>query len=279
MGAGDTVRNRFKQRLLAGDTLIGFWSCLCSPLAAEAVSHSAFDWMLFDTEHSPLEVSGVLPLLQASAAGRLEALVRPAWNDAVLIKRFLDVGAQTLLIPFVQNVAEARAAVAAAKYPPVGIRGIAGTTRASGYGRNKEYLRSANDETCVLVQVETRDAIGRLAEIAAVDGVDGVFIGPSDLAASMGHIGDPDHPEVQEAMEKAAETIAKAGKPAGALAVNLDQARRFLDVGYRFVAVGVDLSLLVKSTDELAEKAMVLARKGGRCAPPCEKAGSGQQFT
>ncbi|HAE47654.1 MAG: 4-hydroxy-2-oxo-heptane-1,7-dioate aldolase [Tistrella sp.] len=237
--------NDFKRRLAAGEVLNGFWLSLASPVASEALSLAGFDWLLFDGEHSPVDVAGVQPLLQAAATGTASAVVRPAWNDKVLIKRLLDIGAQTLLVPFVQSAEEAAAAVLASRYPPHGVRGVAGATRASRYGQTEDYFAVANREICVLVQVETGEALGRLEEIAAVDGVDGVFIGPSDLAASMGHLGRPGHPEVQAALKDAAARIAATGKAPGILATNAADARRYVDWGYRFVAAGVDIGVLM----------------------------------
>ncbi|WP_367716601.1 HpcH/HpaI aldolase/citrate lyase family protein [Nitratireductor sp. GISD-1A_MAKvit] len=247
-----SLENTFKKRLLAGDTLIGLWSSLCSPIAAEALADAGFDWLLFDSEHSPVEVAGLYPLLQAASRGSAEAIVRPAWNDKVLIKRVLDIGAQTVLVPFVQNADEARAAVAATRYPPEGIRGVAGSTRASRYGRAKDYFNIANREVCLLVQIETGEALEALGEIACVDGVDGVFIGPSDLAASLGHLGNPGQEDVQRALRGAVDQLREMGKPAGILATNPEDAKRYRDWGYQFVASGVDLGLLVKAADTLA---------------------------
>jgi 4-hydroxy-2-oxoheptanedioate aldolase len=250
----DLQKNRFKHALAAGKVQIGLWCSLCSNIAAEIVSHSGYDWLLLDTEHSPNEVPDILAQLQASQAGTAHAIVRPAWNDPVLIKRYLDIGAQTVLLPYVQNADEARRAVAATRYPPHGIRGVTGSGRASRYGRVKDYLKKANDEICVLVQVETREALAELDKIAAVEGVDGVFIGPSDLSASFGQIGNPAHPDVQAALEDAARRIRKAGKLAGILTGNEDEARRYIGWGYTFVAVGTDVVLLARAADGLAQR-------------------------
>jgi 4-hydroxy-2-oxoheptanedioate aldolase len=217
--------NRFKQRLLAGETQIGLWCTLSSPYAAEAVAGSGFDWLLLDTEHSPGGVETTLAQLQAVAAYPTSPIVRPAANDPVLIKKYLDIGAQTLLVPFVQTPQAAAAAVAA--------------------------MHKAHEELCLLVQVETREALDRLEAIAAVDGVDGVFIGPNDLAASLGHVGNMAHPEVVEAVEDAMRRLAALGKPSGVYAAPAF-ARRCLELGCRFAAVGGDASLLVKGTDGLA---------------------------
>ena len=182
--ADSLPHNHFKQALLDGRQQIGLWCSLPGPYVAEAMAGSGFDWMLFDTEHSPGDPVTVLAQLQAVAPYPVSPVVRPASNDAVLIKRFLDIGAQTLLIPYVQNVAEAKAAVAAMRYPPAGIRGVAASTRATRFGRVADYGKRAHEQLCLLVQVETRAALDQLAGIANVDGVDGVFIGPGDLAAS-----------------------------------------------------------------------------------------------
>ncbi len=246
------LENTFKKRLLAGEKLIGLWSSLCSPLAAEALADSGFDWMLVDTEHSPIDVAGVMPILQAASHGTANLAVRPAWNDKVLIKRLLDIGAQTLLVPFIETPKEAEAAVEAAHYPGAGIRGVAGSTRASRFGRAKDYFSVANQEICLLVQIETGQALAQLTEIAAVEGVDGVFIGPSDLAASMGHLGNPAHPDVQEALKSAVNTLNSMGKPAGILATTAIDAKRYREWGYNFVAAGVDMGLLIKAADSLA---------------------------
>jgi 4-hydroxy-2-oxoheptanedioate aldolase len=245
-------RNRFKAALAAGQTQIGLWSSLCSNIVAEIIGDSGFDWILFDTEHSPNELPDLLGQLQAASRGTATGIVRPAWNDPVLIKRILDIGAQALLIPFVQNAEEARRAVAACRYPPAGIRGITTSGRGSHYGRVADYLKKADAEICVLLQVETGEALARIEEIASVDGVDGVFIGPSDLSASLGHIGNSQHPEVQAAIQDAVRRLAAIGKPAGILTSVEAEARRYIDWGYRFVAVGTDLGLLARNADALA---------------------------
>jgi 4-hydroxy-2-oxoheptanedioate aldolase len=179
--------------------------------------------------------------------------VRPAWNDPVVIKRLLDIGAPAVLIPFIQNAQEAEQAVAACRYPPVGIRGITSVSRPSGDGRLPAYLRQADQEMCVLVQIETAAALADLEAIARVDGVDGVFIGPADLSASLGHIGNTQHPDVQAAIQDAVRRLQAVGKPAGILAPREDDARRYIEWGYGFVAVGSDLGLLVKGADDLAK--------------------------
>ncbi len=246
-------RNRFKHGIAAGELQIGLWSTLASNISAEIIADSGFDWILLDTEHTPNEVPGLLSQLQALESGAATPIVRPAWNDPVLFKRILDIGAQTLLVPYVQNAEEAAKAVSAVRYPPKGIRGVTGSGRGSRYGRVKDYLKKADDEICLLVQVETGEALKELDAIAAVDGVDGVFIGPSDLSASMGFIGQPGHPEVQAAIEDAIGRLKAAGKPAGVLTANAEEARRYIDWGFTFVAVGIDTLILAKGADALAK--------------------------
>ena len=249
----ELAHNAFKAALKAGKLQIGLWSILCSNIVAEIIADSGFDWLLLDTEHSPNELPGLLSQLQATARGSATPIVRPAWNDPVLIKRILDIGAQALLVPFVQNAEEARKAVAACQYPPAGIRGITTSGRGARYGRVGDYLKKADAEICLLVQVETGQALAGLEAITATDGVDGVFIGPSDLSASLGHIGNPLHPEVQAAIKDAARRVNAVGKAAGILTANEADARRYIEWGYRFVAVGSDLGLLAKNADALAK--------------------------
>jgi 4-hydroxy-2-oxoheptanedioate aldolase len=247
-------RNAFKHALAAGKLQIGLWSSLCSNIAAEIVADSGFDWILLDSEHSPNEIAGLLSQLQAIGRGRSTPIIRPAWNDAVLAKRYLDIGAQTLLFPYVQNAEEARRAVASTRYPPEGVRGVAVATRASRYGRSPNYLTKANSEMCVLVQVETRTALDQLEAIAKVEGVDGIFIGPADLSASLGHLGHPQAAEAQATMKEAVTRLKALGKPAGILSGNEDEIRRYIDWGYQFVAVGADIGLLARHADALARK-------------------------
>jgi 4-hydroxy-2-oxoheptanedioate aldolase len=244
--------NSFKEAILAGRQQVGLWCMLPGSFATEALAGAGFDWLLLDTEHSPADVLDVLPQLQAAAAYDVSAVVRPASNDAVLIKRLLDLGAQSLLIPYVQTVEEAEAAVAAVRYPPAGIRGVAGLTRASRFGRVAGYAKRAEAEICLLVQVETRQSLDRIEDIAAVDGVDGIFIGPGDLSASLGHPGELFHPEVVAAVEGAIARVKAAGKPAGVLTYDLDFARRCMAIGSLFTAVGADLSILMRGVERLA---------------------------
>jgi 4-hydroxy-2-oxoheptanedioate aldolase len=246
--------NPFKRALAAGEKQIGLWSSLCSPISAEVLAGAGFDWIVVDTEHAPNETFSVMTQLQAMGGGSATPVVRPAWNDAVMIKRFLDVGATAFLVPMVQSAGEARQAVAATRYPPAGIRGVASATRANAYGRGRDYFQRADKDICVLVQVETAPALDRLEEIAAVEGVDGVFIGPSDLSAALGHIGNANHPDVQKAILAVPARCAKAGKPAGILTAAEADAQRYVDAGFRFVAVGSDISILVRGSDALVQR-------------------------
>jgi len=246
--------NHFKQAINAGQHQLGLWCTLPGSYVAEAVAGSGFDWLLFDTEHSPSDPLTVLPQLQAVAPYEVSAVVRPASNDTVLIKRLLDLGAQTLLIPYVQSREEAEAAVAAMRYPPEGVRGVSGLTRATRFGRVPDYGKRAHSELCLLVQLETRTALERLEEIASVEGVDGVFIGPADLAASFGFVGEPGHPKVVAAVEDAIRRLRAIGKPAGILTPDNDFARRCIELGTVFTAVGVDVGILARGTEALAKK-------------------------
>jgi 4-hydroxy-2-oxoheptanedioate aldolase len=248
----EITRNPFKQALQQQRRQIGLWSSLCSNLVAEVIAHSGFDWIVLDTEHSPNELPDLVSQLQAMGLGTAAPVVRAAWNDTVLIKRILDVGAQSILLPHIQTAEEAQRAVAAVRYPPHGVRGVAGASRASRFGRVRDYLKLADQQICLIVQVETRKALDELEAIAAVEGVDGVFIGPSDLAASLGHLGEPQHPETQQALRQAGERLTRLGKAAGILATVEADARRYLEWGYSFVAVGMDTLLLARSADALA---------------------------
>jgi 4-hydroxy-2-oxoheptanedioate aldolase len=237
--------NTFKAALKSGKHQLGIWNSIGGPTVVEHLAACGFDWVLIDTEHAPADVADVLPALQAIAGyPDVTAVVRPASNDAVLIKRILDFGAQTLLIPYVQSVEEAEAAVAAIRYAPRGIRGFAGMTRASRFGQVEDYGKRAEEELCLLIQVETQLALDQIEEIATVDGVDGVFIGPADLAASMGHPGNMTHPDVVNAIEDAFARLAKVNVPSGILSLDLAFSKHCIALGTAFTAVGIDLALL-----------------------------------
>jgi len=246
--------NPFKRALRAKRPQIGLWSSLASHLSVEVVAGAGFDWLLIDMEHAPNELPMVHSQLQALNGGTAHPIVRPPWNDMVVIKRLLDIGVQSLLIPYVQTEEEARNAVAFTRYPPHGVRGFATGPRANNYGRITDYVQTYADELCLLVQVETRQGLDNLEAIAGVEGVDGVFIGPADLAAALGHAGELKHPEVQAAIEDAIRRLVAVGKPPGILTGDEALARRYLELGGLFVAVGSDLALLARGADALAAR-------------------------
>lgn len=250
----DLPMNAFKRALREGRPQIGLWSVLANASVAELLGASGYDWLLIDMEHAPNELPAVQAQLQALRGSATTPIVRPPWNDMVWVKRVLDLGAQTLLIPYVQTAEAAAQAVAYMRYPPAGRRGVAGGTRATQWGRVRDYYKRVEEELCLLVQVESRQGLENLDAIAAIPGVDGIFIGPADLSADMGHLGDPQHPDVQAAIEDAVRRIRAAGKAAGILARGEEGARRWLSAGCLFVAVGVDASLLAQAADGLAAK-------------------------
>ena len=250
----DLPKNNFKHAIRAGRPQIGLWVSLANAYSAELVAGSGFDWLVLDGEHSPNSPTTVISQLQAVAAYPVSAIVRPAWNDKVLIKRYLDIGAQSLLIPYVQNANEAAEAVAAIRYPTRGVRGVAGVTRASRFGRVADYAKRAEEELCLLVQIETREGLDNLDAIAKTDGIDGVFIGPADLAAALGHLGNQQHAEVQSAIQDAIKRIRGHGKPAGILATDEASTRRYIEWGTVFTAVGLDAMVLARETEKLAAK-------------------------
>lgn len=247
-------RNRFKEALAAGRAQIGLWSSLSSSYTVEVIAGAGFDWILLDMEHSPNDVESLLGQLQAAAPYPTHPVVRVPWNDMVAIKRVLDVGAQSLLVPYVSTAEEAAAAVSYTRYPPRGVRGVAGTTRATRFGRIKDYARRAADELCLLVQVETAQALDNIEAICAVDGIDGVFIGPADLHASLGHTGEIANPAVKPRIDDALRRIRKAGSAPGILTPSETDARHWLDCGALFVAVGADVGILARGAEALAAK-------------------------
>jgi 4-hydroxy-2-oxoheptanedioate aldolase len=250
----DLPVNRFKRALREGRRQVGLWTVLGTGTSAEILAAAGFDWLLIDTEHAPNELTTVLEQLRAMQGGTATPVVRPVWNDFVVFKRLLDIGAQSFLVPSVQSAEEARRAVAATRYPPLGNRGVAVTHRANRYGAVAGYHAHAHEQICVLVQIETRRALADLEAIAAVDGVDGLFIGPSDLAADLGHLGENRHPEAIAAFEDACARARRAGKPIGILAPVEEDARRYLEMGFTYVAVGNDASLLRQAAEQTRRK-------------------------
>jgi 4-hydroxy-2-oxoheptanedioate aldolase len=249
------LKNPFKEHLGQGQLQIGLWLAMASPYTAEMCAGAGFDWLLLDGEHSPLDLRTTLEQMQAIAAYPSHAVIRPAIGDPVLIKQLLDVGAQTLLIPMVDTADQATQMVAATRYPPHGIRGVgAGIARASRWGRIGDYLQTANASICLLLQVETQQGLENIDAIAATPGVDGVFLGAADLSASMGHLGNPSHPDVMAALVHGIERIRAAGKAAGVLCTDDAQSHRFIELGCTFVAVGVDTLLLASAAGHLANR-------------------------
>jgi 4-hydroxy-2-oxoheptanedioate aldolase len=247
-------QNSFKRALRAGAAQIGLWSSLSSNYTVEVIAGAGFDWILLDMEHSPNDLENLLTQLQAAAPYPTHSVVRVAWNDMVTIKRVLDIGAQSLLVPYVSTAEEAQAAVSYTRYPPAGLRGVAGTTRATQFGRVRDYAKRAHEEICLLVQVETQQALDNIEAICAVEGVDGVFIGPADLHASLGYTGEIAHPAVKPLIDDAIRRIRKAGKAPGILTPNEADARRWLECGALFVAVGADVGILARGAEALAAK-------------------------
>jgi 4-hydroxy-2-oxoheptanedioate aldolase len=246
--------NPFKRALQAGRRQIGLWSILSSHVTVEVLASAGFDWLVLDTEHAPNELPMVLSQLQATTGGTAHPVVRLPWNDAVEFKRYLDIGVQTCLVPYVETAEQAAAAVAAMRYPPRGVRGYSAASRAAGFGRIKDYHRLCEEELCLLVQVETRLGLTNLESIARTDGVDGVFIGPGDLSAALGQVGNLQHPDVLAVIEEAIGRIRACGRPAGILTGDEALIRRYLELGCAFIAVGSDVGILARGSEQLAAK-------------------------
>lgn len=248
-------KNQFKAALKSGKHQLGIWNTMGGNTVPELLAGAGFDWVLVDCEHSAVETIEVLPALQAIAAyPDVSPVVRPAENSPVLFKRLLDLGAQTLLVPYVQSAEEARSAVNAMRYGPNGMRGMAGMTRATRYGRVDDYFTGVEDELCLIVQVETVDGLNALEAIATTDGVDGVFIGPADLSASMGLPGQTSHPKVRAAIDDAIARLRALGVPSGILTLDTVEGASFIDQGTNFTAVGVDLALLANAVADLRQR-------------------------
>ena len=248
------IPNRFRQDLLARKRLIGCWCSLANPVTTEVLGLAGFDWLLLDAEHAPNDVLSLIPQLMALKDSTSAPVVRPPWNDTVVIKRLLDAGFYNFLIPFVESAEEAQRAVAATRYPPAGVRGVSVSQRHNRYGTVPDYLANVNDNVAVTVQIESRAGLAAVDAIAAVEGVDGVFVGPSDLAAALGHLGNAAHPEVQEAIRHLFERTKAHGKACGILAPVEADARRYLELGATFIAVGSDLGLFRNATQALRDK-------------------------
>ena len=263
----DMPINTFKQRLRSGQAQIGLWLGLADPYCAELAANAGFDWLLLDGEHAPNDLRSLLAQLQAVAPYPAQPIVRPVIGDTALIKQLLDIGAQTLLVPMVESAEQARQLVRAMRYPPHGVRGVGSAlARASRWNSIPDYLDQADDQMCLLVQVENCEGLANLDAICAVEGVDGVFIGPADLSAAMGQRGNPGHPEVQAAIEEAIVRITRAGKAAGILSADETLARRYIELGAAFVAVGVDTTVLMRGLQVLAgtfkERIAAIAQSG-----------------
>jgi 4-hydroxy-2-oxoheptanedioate aldolase len=246
----DPLANPMKHRLREATPLTGLWLQLTSGHAAEAVAYSGFDWLLIDAEHAPNDLATIYAQLQALGRSESAVIVRPQWNDTVLFKRLLDMGVQSFLVPFVQNAEEARRAVSATRYPPQGVRGVAYSHRGNRFSHVPDYMTRANDEICVILQIESREALSNLEQIAQVPGVDALFIGPSDLSADMGHIGNPGHPEVQAAIDDALARCQRIGMPLGIFGTGVDDIRRRFAAGFRFAPVGSDVGTLIKAAEQ-----------------------------
>ena len=246
--------NSFKRDLLAGKRLIGCWSSLANAITTEVLGVAGFDWILLDGEHSPNDVATFIPQLMALKDSASAPVVRPTSNNGVELKRLLDAGFYNFLIPFVESAGEALMAVSATRYPPQGVRGVSVSQRSNRYGTVPDYFKSINDHICVMVQIESRAGVAAAKAIAAIEGVDCVFVGPSDLAAALGHLGNASHPEVQQAIAAVFADAKACGKPTGILAPVEQDARRYMEMGATFVGVGSDLGAFRSATQALCDR-------------------------
>ena len=245
------AENTFLKAIRAGCQQVGLWVSLSNAYAAEAVAPAGYDWALLDMEHSPNELASLLGQLQAFANSDTTAIVRPDWNDTVKVKRLMDLGVPGILFPMVQSVQEARAAVAACRYPPRGVRGVAGTMRGNKFGRVNDYFTEVENQTAILIQLETVAAVEIATEVGDVDGVDGIFFGPADIGADMGILGNPMAPEIWEVIRPAARKLMERGMPVGTLVSDANFAAELLNDGFSFVACGSDAGLLARGADNL----------------------------
>lgn len=258
--------NPFKALLARQQPAFGVWASFPGAATVEALTHSTYDWMLIDAEHAPVGIDTLHSQLQAAANGACAVVVRPVVAEQQLLKRMLDLGVQSFMLPMIESVEQARWVVACTRYPPAGVRGIAGATRASRYGRVDGYLQRAHTQVALLAQIETPAALEQVEAIANVDGIDGLFIGPNDLAAGMGHPGELKHPRVVAAIERAIDQISAAGKPAGILVSTVEDAAWYVEKGVRIVACGSDVRLLTRAADEMGRRLSGL--RGNAQAPP-----------
>ena len=247
--------NQFKQRLSSDTVQIGCWASFADPYATEVLATAGFDWILLDGEHAPNDIRSLLAQLQVLAGFDVSPVVRIPIGDEVFIKQILDVGAQTLLVPMVESAEQARDLVAATRYAPKGRRGMGGAlARASQFNKITDYVQTADDQMCLLIQIETRAGLDALDDILKVDGIDGIFIGPADLSADMGYPGQPNHPEVQQTIDATFKRLKEAGKPAGIVSFDDAQTQRYIDMGVEFTAVGADIFTLAQHIRALADK-------------------------
>lgn len=246
--------NQFRRDLLAGKPLYGCWSSLASHISTEVIGVAGFDWILLDGEHAPNDISTFVPQMMALKNSVSAVIARPSWNNTVEIKRLLDAGFFNFLVPFIETADEAQKAVEATRYPPQGVRGVSVSTRSNGFGSVPEYFKQINDNICVMVQIESRKGVAAARDIGAIEGVDSLFVGPSDLAAAYGHLGNPSHPEVQAAIAEVFAASKACGKPSGILAPVEADARRYAQMGATFIGVGSDLGLLRGASQALRDK-------------------------
>lgn len=262
----DMPKNRFKAAISSGRTTLGNWLVSGSSANAEAMGCVGFDFLVLDMEHTPIDMAQLVEILRTIDSTPAGVITRVPWNDMVMVKRVLDAGAQSLLFPFVQSAEEARRAVAFTRYPPDGVRGVAAVHRASRQGTVANYQKNAASELCVAVQIETLTAFNALDSIAAVEGVDSLFIGPADLSASMGHLGNMTHPDVLAKLHEGAQKCRAAGKPVGIVGPNPEIVQKFIEYGFTWVAIGSDVGLMVSRAQEWLGKVRG-ARQGSDAKP------------